>query len=107
MAGLLRPLVDQDLSLVFDELTTIGVVQTAEGLPIHHEVFEGNQAEAPTLLPTLRKVPVRFPHIKRLIVVERAAAQQVLAALLQPLDLCLGDACHGRCAVFPGYKLGC
>jgi transposase len=98
LAGLLRPLVDQDMSLVFYDLTTIraaglseqegdvrhfgmakegliarqfmlGVVQTAEGLPIYHEVFDGNQAEGPTLLPTLRKVLARFPHILRLIVV--------------------------------------
>jgi hypothetical protein len=98
VAGLLRPLVDQDLSLVFYDLTTIraaglseqdgdvrrygmakegliarqfilGVVQTAEGLPIHHEVFDGNQAELPTLLPTLHKVLARFGHIKRLVVV--------------------------------------
>ena len=98
VTGLLRPLVDQDLSLVFYDLTTIsaaglseqkddvrqygmskqgliarqfmlGVVQTAEGLPIHHEVFDGNQAESPTLLPTLKKVLARFAHIKRLIVV--------------------------------------
>ena len=98
VAGLLRPLVDQDMSLVFYDLTTIraaglseqqddvrqfgmskegmiarqfmlGVVQTAEGLPIYHEVFDGNQAEGPTLLPTLRKVLDRFPHIRRLIVV--------------------------------------
>ncbi len=98
VAGLLRPLVDQDLSLVFYDLTTIraaglseqegdvrrygmakegliarqfmlGVVQTAEGLPIYHEVFDGNTAEAPTLMPTLAKVLARFPHIQRLIVV--------------------------------------
>lgn len=98
ITGLLRPLVDQDLSLVFYDLTTIsaaglseqkddvrqygmskegliarqfmlGVVQTAEGLPIYHEVFDGNQAESPTLLPTLNKVLARFAHIKRLIVV--------------------------------------
>jgi hypothetical protein len=76
VAGLLRPLIDQDLSLVFYDLTTIqtsglteqsndvrrygmaksgliarqfmlGVVQTAEGLPSYHEVFDGNQAEPP------------------------------------------------------------
>ena len=47
----------------------LGVVQTAEGLPIYHEVFDGNQAESPTLLPTLKKVLTRFAHIKRLIVV--------------------------------------
>ena len=98
VAGLLRPLVDQDLSMVFYDLTTIraaglseqtddvrqygmakegliarqfmlGVVQTAEGLPIYHEVFDGNQAESPTLMPTLKKVLGRFGHIKRLIVV--------------------------------------
>ena len=98
VANLLRPLVDQDLSLVFYDLTTIraaglseqtgdvrqygmakegliarqfmlGVVQTAEGLPIYHEVFDGNQAESPTLLPLLKKVLARFSHIKRLIVV--------------------------------------
>lgn len=75
VAQQLRPMVDQDLSLVFYDLTTIGVkghreldgddrhygmskeglivrqfmlgaVQTAEGLPIYHEVFDGNQVEA-------------------------------------------------------------
>jgi putative NIF3 family GTP cyclohydrolase 1 type 2 len=98
VAQLLRPLIDQDLSLVFYDLTTIraaglsvleddvrhygmakegiiarqfmlGVVQTAEGLPIYHEVFDGNQGESPTLMPTLQKVLTRFAHIKRLIVV--------------------------------------
>jgi transposase len=98
VAGLLRPLVDQDLTLAFYDLTTIraaglseqtddvrqygmaksgqierqfllGVVQTAEGLPIHHEVFDGNQAEVPTLMPTLTKLLKRFDHIRRLIVV--------------------------------------
>lgn len=98
VASLLRPLVDQDLSLVFYDLTTIraaglseqagdvrqygmakegliarqfmlGVVQTADGLPIYHEVFDGNQAESPTLMPTLKKVLGRFGHIKRLIMV--------------------------------------
>ncbi len=97
VSALLRPLIDQDLSVVFYDLTTIraaglsqqhadvrqfgmskeglikrqfmlGVVQTAEGLPIYHEVFDGNTAEVTTLLPTLRKVLKRFP-VKRLIVV--------------------------------------
>lgn len=98
VAGLLRPLIDQDLSVVFYDMTTIrseglstqdddvrqygmakegliarqfmlGVVQTAEGLPIYHEVFDGNTAETKTLLPTLEQVLVRFPAIKRLILV--------------------------------------
>jgi transposase len=98
VARLLRPLIDRDLSLVFYDLTTIraaglseqdkdvrkygmskegiiarqfmlGVVQTAEGLPIYHEVFDGNQAESATLLPALKTVLARFAQIKRLIVV--------------------------------------
>lgn len=98
VAGLLRPLVDQDLSVVFYDLTTIrsegltklpgdvrqfgmakegliarqfmlGVVQTAEGLPIYHEVFEGNCAETKTLLPTLKKVLARYPTMRRVVLV--------------------------------------
>ena len=98
IAGLMRPLIDDELSVVFYDLTTIraeglsqqdadvrhfgmskegviarqfmlGVVQTADGMPIYHEVFNGNTAEAPTLEPTLKKVLARYPHIKRLVVV--------------------------------------
>jgi transposase len=98
VAQLLRPLIDEDLSVVFYDLTTIraeghsqqdgdvrhfgmskegviarqfmlGVVQTADGMPIYHEVFNGNTAEAPTLEPTLKKVLARHPHIRRLVVV--------------------------------------
>jgi len=47
----------------------LGVVQTADGMPIFHEVFDGNTAEAPTLEPTLKKVLERYPHIRRLVVV--------------------------------------
>ena len=98
VAQLLCPLIDEDLSVVFYDLTTIraqglsqqegdvrhfgmskeggiarqfmlGVVQTADGMPIYHEVFAGNTAEAPTLEPTLKKVMARYPHIRRLVVV--------------------------------------
>ena len=34
----------------------LGVVQTGDGLPLYHEVFAGNTAESPTLLPTLKTV---------------------------------------------------
>jgi len=98
VASLLRPLIDDELSLVFYDLTTtraedasdcpedvrrfgmskeggierqfmLGVVQTADGMPIHHEVFAGNTAEAPTLMPMLTTVLGRYPHLKRLVVV--------------------------------------
>jgi transposase len=38
-------------------------------MPIYHEVFDGNTAEAPTMLPTVRKVLARYPHIRRLVMV--------------------------------------
>jgi transposase len=98
IASLLRPLVDQDLSVAFYDMTTIraeglatvdgdvrqfgmakeglitrqfllGVVQTSEGLPIYHEVFEGNTAETRTMLPIIKKVMQRFPHLRRLVLV--------------------------------------
>jgi transposase len=98
VAHLLRPLIDDTLSVVFYDLTTIrteglseqpgdvrrpgmskegivarqfllGVVQTADGLPIHHEVFNGNASEGPTLLPVLKRVLQRFAHIRRLVLV--------------------------------------
>lgn len=97
LATLLRPLIDQELSIVFYDLTTIrteggtalpeelrrfglskdggiarqvmlGVVQTADGLPIHHEVFAGNTGETTTLIPTIEKVLARYP-IKRVVLV--------------------------------------
>ena len=98
VAQLLRPLIDEQLSVVFYDLTTIrveglsqqsgdvrkfgmskegivarqfllGVVQTADGLPIYHEVFDGNASEGPTLKPTLERVLQRYPHVRRLVVV--------------------------------------
>jgi len=98
VANLLRPLIDQELSVVFYDMTTIrtegtstqdsdvrqfgmakegliarqvmlGVVQTGDGLPIYHELFAGNTAESPTLLPTLKTVLERFPSIRRVVLV--------------------------------------
>jgi len=98
LSGLLRPLIDQELSMVFYDLTTIraegssepeddirrygmskegviaqqcmlGIVQTADGLPIYHQVLDGNTAEAATLIPTVELILKRFPFISRLILV--------------------------------------
>ncbi len=97
VSNLLRPLVDRDLAVVFYDMTTIraeglseqagdvrrfgmakegliarqfmlGVVQTAEGLPLYHEVFDGNTAEVTTLKPVIEKIVQRFP-VKRVIAV--------------------------------------
>lgn len=98
VAALLRPLIDEQLSVVFYDLTTIraqglseqdddlrrfgmskegliarqfllGVVQTGDGLPIYHEVFAGNTSEGKTLQPTLERVLARYPHVRRLVLV--------------------------------------
>lgn len=124
-AALLRPLIDQELALVFYDLTTIraeggsdlpddvrrhglakegmiarqvllGVVQTAEGLPIHHEVFAGNAAETHTLVPTIERVLTRFPIRRVVLVADRGLlsldnleAVRALTVQGQPLEFIL------------------
>jgi transposase len=95
LATLMRPLIDKDLSVVFYDLTTVAVtgqsdlqddvraygmaksglverqfmlslVQTAEGLPIAHEVHPCNTAEAKTLLPMIRGLLACYP-LKRVV----------------------------------------
>ena len=97
LATLMRPLIDEDLSVVFYDLTTVEVsgeavvpddvrefgqsksglvarqfvlslVQTAEGLPIAHEVHPGNVAESKTLLPMIQGLLERYP-LKRVVLV--------------------------------------
>ena len=46
----------------------LGVVQTAEGLPLYHEVFDGDTSEVQTHKLTLEKIVKRFP-VKRVIAV--------------------------------------
>lgn len=101
VAKQLRPLLDQDLSVVFYDVTTVrihgtaqcagdlrrhglskdtggidrqvalGVVQSAEGLPIAHEVFEGNVAETTTLAPMIERLLKRFQFKQVVIVADR------------------------------------
>ena len=98
VAQQLRPLIDTELSVIFYDVTTIrvrsggrvdgdlrddglskdvhgvsrqfalGVIQTADGLPIAHEVFEGNVAETKTLAPMIERLLQRF-RLERVVVV--------------------------------------
>ncbi len=98
VAAQLKPMLDQQLSVVFYDLTTIrihgegevahdvrafglnkqtggiarqfvlGVVQSAEGLPLMHTVHAGNVSETTTLTAMLESVLQRFA-IERVIVV--------------------------------------
>jgi len=116
IAGLLRPLLDQDLAVVFYDMTTIraeglseqvedvrkfgmakeglvarqfmlGVVQTAEGIPLYHEVFDGNTAEVTTLKPTIEKVIARFPVKRVIAVADRGLLSTDNLAQLQGIEL--------------------
>lgn len=101
LARQIRPLVDQDLAVVFYDLTTVrihgegaveddlrafgmnketggiarqfvlGVVQTAEGLPLMHMVHAGNVAETKTLQAMLSTVLQRFPVQRVVLVADR------------------------------------
>jgi hypothetical protein len=46
----------------------LSLVQTADGLPIAHEVHPGNIAEAKTLLPMIKSLLARYP-LKRVVLV--------------------------------------
>lgn len=101
LAKQLRPLVDRDLAVVFYDLTTVrihgegevagdlrafgmnketggiarqfvlGVVQTAEGLPLMHTVHPGHVAETRTLQAMLQTVLQRFPIERVILVADR------------------------------------
>ncbi len=101
LAKQIRPLVDRNITVVFYDLTTVrihgegeveedlraygmnketggiarqfvmGVVQTAEGLPLMHTVHPGNVAETKTLQAMLATVLQRFPIERVILVADR------------------------------------
>lgn len=134
LTGLLRPLVDRDLAVVFYDMTTIraeglsqqnddvrrfgmskegliarqfmlGVVQTAEGLPLYHEVFEGNTAEVSTLKPVIEKIVRRFPIRRVIAVADRGLLSIDNLAELQAIALPGGGMLEFILAV-PGRRYG-
>ncbi len=134
LSGLLRPMVDQDLAVVFYDMTTIraaglsqqeedlrhfgmskegviarqvmlGVVQTAEGLPLYHEVFDGNTAEVTTLKPVIEKIVARFPVKRVIAVADRGLLSTDNLADLQAITLPGGGTLEFILAV-PGRRYG-
>lgn len=121
-----RPMVNKDLSVVFYDMTTVraeglseqaheirqfgkskesiiarqfmlGLVQTAEGVPLYHEIFPGNTAEVGTLQASLEKVLQRFPIRRVIAVADRGllsienmeALQKITLPSGQPLEFIL------------------
>jgi hypothetical protein len=134
MTGLLRPLVDQDLAVVFYDMTTIrtaglsqqeddvrkfgiskegvvarqvmlGVVQTAEGLLLYHEVIDGNTAEVTTLKAVIQKIVKKFPVKRVIAVADRGLLSTDNLADLQTITLPGGGVLEFILAV-PGRRYG-
>ena len=134
LAGLLRPMVDRDLAVVFYDMTTIraqglwnetgdvrhfgmskegliarqvmlGVVQTAEGLPLYHEVFDGNTAEVTTLKSVIEKIVARLPVKRVIAVADRGLLSTDNLAELQAIKLPDGGPLEFILAV-PGRRYG-
>ncbi len=134
VSTLLRPLIDEELAVVFYDMTTIraagesqqdddlrqfgmskegviarqvmlGVVQTADGLPLYHEVFDGNTAEVTTLKPTIEKIVRRFPVKRVIAVADRGLLSTDNLAQLQEITLPNGGKLEFILAV-PGRRYG-
>ena len=115
-AVLMRPLIDQDLSVVFYDLTTVGVegatelpgdvrafgrskdggiarqfmlgvVQTAEGVPIAHRIWEGNTGEAVTLKPVVEEVLAQLAVRRIVLVADRGLLSLDNLAQLQAMKV--------------------
>jgi transposase len=70
-----------------DRQFAVGVVQTAEGLPITHEVFEGNVSEAGTVRGIVERLCERFPIRRLVLVADRGMLSLENLALLETLAL--------------------
>lgn len=119
VGGLLRPLIDRELSVVFYDLTTLraegaselpgelrafgrakegviarqcllGVVQTAEGLPLAHRLWQGNAAETATLATAVAEVLRLYPVQRMILVADRGLLSMDNLALLQGLRVGAG-----------------
>ncbi|MBV6274328.1 IS1634 family transposase, partial [Alcaligenaceae bacterium CGII-47] len=134
LAQAVRPLVNDDLSVVFYGMTTVraeglseqegdvrqfgmskesiiarqfmlGLVQTAEGVPLYHEVFPGNTAEVTTLKASLLKVLERFPIGRVIAVADRGLLSLDNLVGLQKIVLPSGKPLEFILAV-PGRRYG-
>ena len=70
----------------------VGVVQTATGLPIHHEVFAGNVAETTTVRGIVERLLRRFALRRLIIVADRGMLSLDNLEVLDGLRLANGQA---------------
>ena len=117
LVGTLLPLFDTEMEVVFYDITTVsvegesdlegdlreygkskafdgvdrqfavGVVQTADGFPVTHEVFEGNISETTTVRGVVRGLAQRFPIRRLIFVADRAMISLDNLSELESLEL--------------------
>lgn len=119
MARLILPLIDTELTVAFYDMTTVrisghseqeddlrryglskeggiarqymlGVVQSAEGIPLDFEVFSGNQAEVSTLVPMMERVLARYPVQRVCVVADRGLLSLDNCSALEALGKKMG-----------------
>jgi len=135
VAQQLRPLLDDAVSVVFYDLTTIriagsgevtddvrryglskdtggiarqfvlGVIQTAEGLPIAHQVHAGNVGEVTTLLPVIEQTIARYALKRVVLVADRGLLSLDNLAAIEALKTHAGEPVEFILAV-PGRRYG-
>lgn len=135
VAAQLRPLLDATLSVVFYDLTTIrihgtskvaddvrafglskdtdgidrqfvlGVVQTADGLPIAHQVHAGNVGEVSTLLPMIERTLKRYPIRRVVLTADRGLLSLDNLTQIAALKTAKGEPLEYILAV-PGRRYG-
>ena len=66
------------------------VVQTADGFPLAHEVFEGNDAEATTVMGMVRSLAKRFPLQRVVVVADRGMISWDNLEPLQAMEISPG-----------------
>jgi len=117
LVGTLLPLFDTEMEVVFYDITTVsvegeceldgdlrehgkskafdgvdrqfavGVVQTADGFPVTHEVFEGNISETTTVRRIVTGLAERFPIRRLVFVADRAMISLDNLSELESLEL--------------------
>lgn len=65
----------------------LGLIQTADGLPLDFELFEGNTAEVKTLLPMLERILTRYTIERVVIVADRGLLSLENVEQLEALEL--------------------
>lgn len=121
VSQLVRPLIDQELSVVFYDLTTVrihgeaevaddvrqfginkqtggiarqfvlGLVQTSDGLPLMHTVHPGNVGEVSTLRPMLEEVLKRVAVQRVVLVADRGLLSLENIAQLEAIGAVYSD----------------